>query len=323
MDKFDRIFQLHSIFKARKTSITGPDLMKNLECSRSTLHRSLELMKDVLRAPIEFDPDSGGYRYSTTTGAYELPGLWFSAGELQALMLIERLIKDAGGGMLEEQLKPLARRLSELTNHKRLNLNHAATRLRFPVLAGRPAGPAFQPSLSALLQRKKMRIQYHARGTDQKSSRLISPQRIVHYRESWYLDAWDETKAQLRSFAIDRILNTTLSEELARDIPEADLDAHFAASFGIFGGEPDKVAVLHFSAERARWVADELWHPKKEARYLEDGRYELKIPYRDARELVMDILRHGSHVQVVSPQDLRQEVRQQLKDALERYAHST
>ena len=43
-----------------------------------------------------------------------------------------------------------------------------------------------------------------------------------------------------------------------------------------------------FTAERARWVADERWHPQQEGRWLEDGRYELRIPYREARELVMD-----------------------------------
>jgi proteasome accessory factor C len=67
-------------------------------------------------------------------------------------------------------------------------------------------------------------------------------------------------------------------------------------------------------------VADESWHPEQKGRYLEDGRYELRIPYRDSRELVMDIMRHGAHVQVVEPVDLWNEVKQQLEAAARQYS---
>jgi predicted DNA-binding transcriptional regulator YafY len=66
-------------------------------------------------------------------------------------------------------------------------------------------------------------------------------------------------------------------------------------------------------------VADEVWHPKKSARYLEDGSYELWMAYRGSRELVMEILRHGPHVTVIAPESLRQEVAQQLTATLRRY----
>lgn len=88
----------------------------------------------------------------------------------------------------------------------------------------------------------------------------------------WYLDAWDDDKDALRSFAIDRIRRATVLPDTALDILEAQLDEHYASAYGIFGGKADKVAVLVFTAERARWVADERWHPQQEGRWLEDGR---------------------------------------------------
>ena len=96
-------------------------------------------------------------------------------------------------------------------------------------------------------------------------------------------------------------------DDTAIDLPDAELDGHYASAYGIFGGKADKVAVLRFSAERARWVADENWHPEQEGKHLQDGRYELRIPYRDARELVMDVMRHGAHVEVVEPAGLRED----------------
>jgi proteasome accessory factor C len=118
--------------------------MARLECSKSTLHRTINTLKNHLNAPVVYDANAGGYKYDRSQGqAYELPGLWFSANELQALAIMQRLLKDAGGGLLEEHLGPLAKRLDELTRHRWLNLGEAATRLRFPALAARPAGEAF------------------------------------------------------------------------------------------------------------------------------------------------------------------------------------
>jgi len=86
------------------------------------------------------------------------------------------------------------------------------------------------------------------------------------------------------------------------------------------GGKADNVAVLRFSKERARWVADEQWHPRQEGKFLADGTYELRIPYGQSHELVMDILRHGSHVRVVEPSSLLSEVKEQLARALDQYS---
>jgi len=321
VDKFDRIFKLHTILSSRRTAIPLEDLTARLECSKSTLHRAINSLKDNLNAPVVFDTEAGGYKYDRTASgdAYELPGLWFSPVELQALAIMRRLLKDAGGGLLEEHLSALSKRLDELTNHQRLNLGEAANRLRFPAIAARPAGKAFDAVAAATLQRRKLWIEYHARSTNERSERTISPQRIAHYRETWYLDAWDEDRDALRSFSIDRILRATTLDKPAFDVPEAVLEDHYASAYGIFGGKADKVAVLRFSAEGAKWVADEKWHPQQESAWLPDGRYELRIPYREPRELVMDIMRHGENVEVVSPPELRERLLRRLRESLKRY----
>lgn len=321
MDKFDRIFQLHAILSTRRTAIPLEDLMAKLECSKSTLHRTINALKDYLNAPVVFDAEAGGYKYAKDAASetYELPGLWFTPRELQALAVLQRLLKDAGGGLLEEHLAPLARRLGDLTTHQRLNLGEAAIRLRFPSIGARPVGKEFDTVASATLQRRKLWIEYHARSTDVRSERTVSPQRITHYRETWYLDAWDEERDGLRSFSVDRITRATLTNARAFDVPESQLEEHYASAYGIFGGKADKLAVLRFTPEGARWVADEKWHPQQQAEWLPDGRYELRIPYREPRELVMDIMRQGANVEVVAPEELRRQVQQELQRAAAQY----
>ena len=147
--------------------------MARLKCSKFTLHRTINALKDYLNAPVVFDANAGGYRYVTD-------------------------------------------------------------------------------STTSALQRRKLWFEYHAHGDDTRSERTISPQRITHYRETWYLDAWDKSRSALRTFSVDRILHVAALEEQAFDVPEPELEGHYASAYGIFGGKANKVAVLEFSAARAR-----------------------------------------------------------------------
>ncbi len=79
--------------------------------------------------------------------------------------------------------------------------------------------------------------------------------------------------------------------------------------------------MLRFTLERARWVADERWHPDQIGQWNGEA-YELQVPYSDPRELVMDILKYGPDVEVVAPQELREAVAARIREANMRYEAS-
>ena len=318
MDKFDRIYQLHNILAGRRTPISLEDLMARLDCSKATVYRLVHVLENYLGAEIVHGDDPSGFQYRPDSDgrAFELPGLWFSAQELQALLVFHRLLETLEPGLLTAHLAPIRKRLDDLLQHKRLNLTEAGERIRILGMAARPAGEWFHVLAGATLQRHRVRLRYHSRGKDQITERTVSPQRLTRYRDNWYLDAWDHLRKGLRSFAVDRVKHATELKDRTVDIPDRELDEHFASAYGIFAGQANKTAILRFSAERARWVADERWHPEQVGQFLTDGRYELRIPYRDDRELVMDILRHGAGVEVVAPETLRNEVVSNLRQAM-------
>lgn len=321
MDKFDRVYQAHRMLHSRRTPVPREDFMRELECAESTVFRVIRLMRDYLNAPIAWDSDRGGYYYERKAdgGVFELPGLWFNAKELQALVVFDQLFETLEPGLLGEHLAPLARRISDLLEHQKLGLGEAARRVRVLGMASRSAGACFHLIASATLQRRKLRMSYRGRARDELTERVVSPQRVVHYRDTWLLDAYCHLRKGLRTFSVDRVGEAQELDEPARAISDAELDEYFASSYGIFAGKPNRTAVLRFSAERARWVADERWHPEQIGQFLTDGRYELRIPYRDDRELKMDILRHGAEVEVVSPPALRESVEEGLRAALAVY----
>ena len=150
--------------------------------------------------------------------------------------------------------------------------------------------------------------------------RVVSPQRLVHYRDNWYVDAYCHLREDLRSFAVDAIRSAEPLDERAKDIPKADLDDYLKGGYGIFAGKKVAWAKLRFSPLAARWVATQNWHSKQKSEFEEDGSYCLSIPYANDSELVMDILRHGAEVEVVAPEGLRQALIDELAQALAQYA---
>jgi predicted DNA-binding transcriptional regulator YafY len=222
--------------------------------------------------------------------------------------------------VLSQALAPLKARIESL-------LAQQAGGKRWPMERVRVIGSyvrrrdevAFRVVASAVLERRRVEFDYLARSTNERSHRHLSPQRLTHYRDNWYLDAWDHDREALRSFSVDRIQHARVQEAAAQDIPDAELDQHLASSYGIFSGAPKGTATIVFSPKAARWVADEHWHSKQEGRFLPDGRYQLKIPYSNSKELLMDVLRYGADAQIVEPESLRQQARTMLQLALSGY----
>jgi predicted DNA-binding transcriptional regulator YafY len=178
----------------------------------------------------------------------------------------------------------------------------------------------FEALSLALLGRRQVFIRHLRRGDGGITERTVSPQRLVHYRYNWYLDAWCHVRRDLRTFAVDAILHARVEEAVAREVDDAELDRVLGAGYGIFAGAKTETAVLRFTPESARWVADEVWHSKQVGRIEADGSYVLELPYSREPELVMDLLRHGAGVEVLAPPALRARVAEELAAAASQYA---
>ena len=320
MERIERIHALHRILSAARYPVTVQRLQEDLECSRATVYRDLAYLRDYLMAPVVGNGEAG-FRYDHSEGdRFELPGLWLSSDELHSLLAAQQLLVRSGGGVLSNALAPLQHRIEKLLDEHAGGRRVPFERVRvIPHRTRKLDETAFRTVATAVLDRKQLSFEYRARSTDEKTRRTVSPQRLTHYRENWYLDAWDHGREALRSFAVDRITAAKYLDEPARDVPDAELDQHLASSYGIFSGAPKGWATIVFSAKAARWVADEHWHSQQQGRFLPDGRYELKLPFSSGRELLMDVLHYGSDAEVIEPKSLREQARSLLLMALSNY----
>jgi len=324
VNRTERFYKIDQMIHERPL-ISFASLQEALGVSRATLNRDLEYMRNRLNAPIVWDRDAGGYRFdsqeSAPGGQYELPGLWFSANEIHALLTMQHLLANLDdGGLLAPHIQPLMSRLNALLGAG----DNAAEEIRKRVLiVGVGKRPMkvdhFEKVGSALLHHQRLLVTYYARGNGETTEREVSPQRLVYYRENWYLDAWCHLRGELRNFSIDSIQRAEILDASAHEVSHRTVDTVLGPGYGIFTGKLLDWAELRFTPERARWVATETWHPKQTGWFEDDGRYVLRVPYADTRELLMDILKYGADCEVMQPKTLRSLVQRSLSAALETY----
>lgn len=324
MDRLERFYKIRELLEAKRV-VKVDVFLETLGVSLATFKRDLDYMRDRFHAPIEWDREVGGYRFVTPPAPaagpkFELPGLWFNASEIRALLTMQHLLANLQPGLLGPHVQPLLERLRGLLEVGDHPSEEVERRIRILHLGARGlALPHFEVVASSVLRRQRLQITYRGRSRDDVTTREISPQRLVHYRENWYVDAWCHLREDIRSFAVDAIQSALPVEKRVKAVPEKDLDEVLSAGYGIFSGRATTWAKLKFTAERARWVAAEAWHPKQRSSFAADGSYLLEVPYSDPRELSMDIMRHGAQVEVIAPGSLRTAVAEQLRAAAKQY----
>jgi len=315
MDRTERFYKIDHMLQSRGRVPVG-DFLDELGISLATFKRDLEYMRSRLNAPIVWDRDDNAYRFEDGRAGkgprYELPGLWFTPAEAQALLTLEHLVESLEPALLGAHVKPLKARLAALLSSGDRSVDEVRKRIRVIPFGSRRHQPKhFELIASAVIGRQRLALAYYNRMKDEATERQVSPQRLVHYRNNWYLDGWCHLRNDLRSFSLDAIRDVAAVGGKVKEVPDDELDETLSSSYGIFSGRKVQWAVLRFAPARARYVSLEEWHPRQRSRWEKDGHYVLEVPFSSEKELLMDLLKFGPDVEVLAPEPLRASVRRQ------------
>lgn len=316
MSKTERLVKLQRLLE-EKGAVSARDLIERLEVSRATFRRDLDYLRDRLGVPIIWDPEVNGYRIEPASGPgsrQNIPGLWLDEREIFGLLTVVDLLTELEpGSLVGEQIRPLRMRLEKLLEQDRFSVDDIRHRIRlFQIGSRQSATRFFQVVVHALMTRRRLLLRHFARLDGKVTEREVSPQRIVYYRDNWYLDGFCHLRNDVRSFSIDALEDASEIDKAAVSVNEQALREELESGYGIFAGKKSRMASLRFSPFRARWVEKEIWHPDQRGETLPDGSYVLRVPYSDDRELLHDILRQGREVEVLAPPELRAKVRAEI-----------
>jgi predicted DNA-binding transcriptional regulator YafY len=293
-------------------------LARQFECSIKTAQRSIEFFRCRLHAPLEYDPVRRGYHYADD--AFQLPVMRLSEAELLSLLISKKLLSDSAAGALGDELGLIAGKLGAMLSENVPHHTDPDRAFSFRVSEVTPADPSLFGCVSnALLMSRLLTFNYYSPAGNRSTSRMVEPHHLVNYMGAWHLIAFCRMRNDWRDFLLSRISDCLVSDEQFPPRSEAEWKPFLTNTFGIFQNRESFPVVLLFSPVRSRWIRGQVWHPDQKTEELSDGALKLTIPVSHEAEILMEILRHGSQVEVLEPKWLRGRVKKEIKKMTKKY----
>ena len=170
--------------------------------------------------------------------------------------------------------------------------------------------------LEATLNHRRIGVRYHSFSSNREKDYLLEPYRLVFAQGGLYLVAFVPEYTQLRTFAVERILSLSMTEERFDPIELPD-DA-FAHSLGVNQGTPERVEI-RFEPGIARYVKARVWHASQQATEHADGTLTMRLNVCNDWALRSWILGFGPLARVVSPPELATQILDEIEGARSQY----
>jgi predicted DNA-binding transcriptional regulator YafY len=208
MRRADRLFDIIQTLRVAKHPMTAAAIAGQLEVTVRTIYRDIAALQ-ASRIPIE---GAAGIGYVLRRG-FDLPPLMFTADELDAINVGVRLVRRLRDPGLQDAADSV---LAKITTILPDALRRGVDRAPFYVSDGKaeaPTGIDLSDVRYAIRETRKLRITY-SDAAGQRSNRTVWPIAMAYYVDATVIGAWCELRVDYRHFRVERIVTSTLLDEI-------------------------------------------------------------------------------------------------------------
>lgn len=314
-----RLLQIDEEIRSGKFP-NATSLSKKIEVSSRTIQRDIEYMRDMYNAPIEFDAYKNGYYY--TEENFYIKSVPLSEGELFSVALFDQLLEQYRNTPLENDLRSVFKKIEmSLPNKITLDSSFLQNQTTFiPDQMGTINPENFSKVFSALKNRHVLDFEYRPLQKTTWMTRRINPLHAVCQKGNWYVMGFCHDKKDIRVFNFSRMQNVTESQE-EFDIPEDfNPDKYFDKEIGIWLSATKKYTVeLLISAEIGTFALERSWNKNQKIEQREDGSVWVSFETTQLPEVKRWVLGQGKTVKVLGPDELIEQVKEEVAAVLGMY----
>jgi proteasome accessory factor B len=276
-----------------------------LEANPRTIRRDITYLRDQLGAPVEFDPVHNGYFYREP--GFRLPYFQLTEGELVALLLAERLLRQYRGTPYESDLqRAFAKMTGLLPDAISVRLDAVADCLSvLPAVQTAYDPELFAAMASAVVCRRRVEMVYWTAGRDATTSREFDPYHLALIGEGWYAIGHCHYRGEVLVFAVQRVRSVRETGE-SFDLPaDFRVEDYMEGSFRAVRGEGHYRVVLRFTPKFAGRLSEKVWHHSQTSEATSDGGLLLRFEVSDLREVKRFVMFWGADCEVLEPRALQ------------------
>lgn len=322
-DQLARQWQLIQHLAKSRAGIGLDELARELDCVKRTVYRDLDALM-YAGFPVKSEKRDGRAFYSFLD-SYRLGDVPFTPDELLALAFSEDLLRVLEGTVFHDSIASALAKIRaglgpELTNY----LSRMTDTFR--VIPGPHKRYAqFADTIrmlnDAVLSQQTVAMKYRTGRSGAESERGLDPYRVWYRSGGLYVIGHDHQSGEIRTFAIDRIVEIEATDKSFEVAPSFDFDTFVSSAFGVISETPVAVRI-RFDSDWKNHVMEHTWHPSQKVAELSDGGVELTMEVGGTTEVRNWVMSFGAGAEVIEPSELRADVITELERVTARYSPS-
>ncbi len=294
----NRLFEIIYILLDKKT-VTSRELAEHFEVSARTIYRDIETLSSA-GIPVYMSKGKGG-------GISLLPDFVLNKAvitdkEKEDILSSLRAVKAVDPNKTDTALKKLSSLFGESSTDW--------IEVDFSTWVNvQNETETFNIIKSAILSRKVISFSY-ASAKGQRTLREVEPLKLCFKSGAWYLYGYCKSRCDLRFFKLRRIMELcVLEQSFQRNAPN-----QIFSNNNVFQENYVRLK-LKLSPEVAYRVYDEFDCYEKQ----EDGSFIAEINYPRGKWIFYYIVTFGSQCEVLAPEDVRNDIKEELQKTLKHY----
>lgn len=291
--------------------------------SDRTIEKDLEDMRHNeelgYQAPIEYSKAEKGYYY--TNPDYSIDKIPLGSNDINALQFAAAILTQFRQISMFNQFSGAVEKIVEALNINRMMLEKDSVDfIEFERAEYVPGGQFLEIVVSAIKDQKRVRFSYKKHGGSEVKEYVLEPYLLKQFRNIWYLIGADKSSAEIKTFGLDRFKEIEVLDETFLPSDTFNKEKYFSYAFGItsYHDKPEEV-ILSFKPKTGDFIKALPLHHTQVVLKDDKNECQIKITVYPTFELLMQILSYGPEVKVLRPASLQSNVKEVLKQTLERY----
>ena len=304
---------------ARKYGATVKELAREAGVSIKTIRRDLETFQTAGFPLREVVGDFGRKKWHLES-AKPPAELNFTWDEAAALYLGRRLLEPLMGTVFWQAAREAFRKIQAVLEPVPRDYLDKFAAMFCQTMIGTHDYSKKADLIDSLMQaiedNRPVSMTYQAIQATEPVTYTVYPYGLAYHRGSLYLVGRTRRHEDICHWKVDRIDAVELKDQRFQRPEDFDLQKHLSKSFGVYQGDGEVCVTVRFLPSVARYVEESTWHPSQKLTKQRDGSLIAEFTLDGTEEIKRWIMSFGKYAQVVEPGELRDQVVEELREAL-------
>ncbi len=285
----------------------------------STIEKDLFAMRLEHDAPIKYNKREGGYFY--TDPNFSINDIPLTNDDVTSIKFAINTLKQFREvDMFKQFGSAIDKIVDRITISDDPRDKDISNYVQFEIALSSSGNEFLSPLLGAIRGSNLATFEYTSFVTNKSKHRKVVPLLLKEYRNRWYLISFDLEKKAVITYALERMSEVEILEEVGLKPLDFEPDLFFKHAVGITSSE-DEPTVIVFKADNisAKYIISQPFHSSQ--RLVKEGKnkttFELRVLISE--EFIRSVLSYAGGIEIVEPSEFREEIISRIEEMMKNY----